>query len=70
MCAYYIGSNVETESEGFRAMMHTMTKVPTIAEKKRRYQPLSVELNDLFNFQEVAIVPHVVSAKELVATDW
>ena len=42
----------------------------TIAEKKRKYQTLSVELKDMYTLQGVQIVPVVVSANSLATKDW
>lgn len=44
--------------------------LPTIAEKKRKYQPLSEELKNLYKLKEVDIVPVVISSNGLVAEDW
>ena len=42
----------------------------TIAEKKRKYQALSVELKDMYKLQGVEIVPVVVSANGRITGDW
>lgn len=42
----------------------------TIAEKKRKYQPLAIELKDLYQLQEVDIVPVVISSNGLVPKGW
>ncbi|XP_039276066.1 uncharacterized protein LOC111055986 [Nilaparvata lugens] len=44
--------------------------VSTIAEKKRKYQPLSVELKDMYKLRKVVIIPIVVSANGLVTKEW
>lgn len=44
--------------------------ISTVAEKKRKYQPLAVELKDMYKLQQVEVAPVVVSANGLVTEDW
>ncbi|KAF4528234.1 hypothetical protein B566_EDAN016009 [Ephemera danica] len=44
--------------------------VTTCAEKRRKYQPLAVELKHMYRLREVTIVPVVVSVNGLVNSDW
>jgi hypothetical protein len=42
----------------------------TIAEKKRKYLPLAVELKDIYKLRSTSIVPLVVSTNGLVTKEW
>jgi hypothetical protein len=42
----------------------------TIAEKKRKYQQLSVEMKDMYKLKKVSIVPVVISVNGLVTKDF
>lgn len=44
--------------------------VATHAEKRRKYQPLAVELKDIYQLERVDIIPVVVSVNGLVTKDW
>jgi hypothetical protein len=44
--------------------------VSTIANKRRKYQPLAVELKDIYKLRSVEIVPVVVSVNGLVTKEW
>ncbi|KAF4523835.1 hypothetical protein B566_EDAN013602 [Ephemera danica] len=57
---------VETETPYYK-YNHVVT---TCAEKRRKYQPLAVELKHMYRLREVTIVPVVVSVNGLVNSDW
>jgi len=42
----------------------------TIAEKKRKYLPLAVELKDIYKLKSTSIVPLVMSTNGLVTKEW
>jgi hypothetical protein len=42
----------------------------TIAEKKRKYLPLAVELKDIYKLKSTGIVPLVMSTNGLVTKEW
>jgi hypothetical protein len=42
----------------------------TIAEKKRKYLPLAVELKDIYKLKSISIVPLVMSTNGLVTKEW
>jgi hypothetical protein len=44
--------------------------VTTVAEKKRKYQPLAIEFKDMYQVDVVDIVPVVISTNGLVTKDW
>ncbi|RZF42371.1 hypothetical protein LSTR_LSTR004179 [Laodelphax striatellus] len=44
--------------------------VSTLAEKKRKYQPLSVELKDIYRLESVEVIPIVISTNGLVTREW
>ncbi|CAB3388678.1 Hypothetical predicted protein [Cloeon dipterum] len=42
----------------------------TVVEKKRKYQPLAVELKEIYNLRKITVVPVVISTNGVVLKDW
>ncbi|CAB3382611.1 Hypothetical predicted protein [Cloeon dipterum] len=42
----------------------------TVVEKKRKYQPLAVELKEIYNLRKITVAPVVISTNGVVLKDW
>ncbi|CAB3387688.1 Hypothetical predicted protein [Cloeon dipterum] len=42
----------------------------TVVEKKRKYQPLAVDLKEIYNLRKISVVPVVISTNGVVLKEW